>query len=386
MAGHFVIEPASSEAIVLAQTDEPFSSDDPLGMKRLFALMIKNRDNHTKDATLIAKMISIGSGMALSRVSSIFAYLRYAIQTGSSYSLSIKKLHTQYDLSNHFIHSTLDKLQCMYSAAIYDIVRSPSDGTISFKGTLEEAQMRKLALLAQRARLTPGSQTAFLDVGGSWGGGLRFSIYVAKTLGCQVTVLVSSADEMTLAEKQVRASDLSRLVSVEMAKNIVEFANIAENQHKFDRVLSYDLLHSSSYKTGSGVLRQYFGALERVLAPNGMILMEAITRAGRYYYSASNLLNVIFPPPQSYSPSLEILRTEARTSSGLNVSSVDYIGVHYAQTAAHWRERGYKQGGVLDAVHLRAWNYYLSYCEAGFSSQTVDYLILVIEREITAHR
>lgn len=69
----------------------------------------------------------------------------------------------------------------MYSSAIYDAmaaspkeVQSPSPGLV-FKGSLEEAQWRKLDTLCDRAQLKEGHR--LLDIGFGWGG---LSIHAAK--------------------------------------------------------------------------------------------------------------------------------------------------------------------------------------------------------------
>lgn len=75
---------------------------------------------------------------------------------------SLKNIHAHYDLSNDLFRTFLDKETLMYSSAIYDAVAAPppsigqpSEGLI-FRGTLEEAQWRKLDTLCERAQILPG--------------------------------------------------------------------------------------------------------------------------------------------------------------------------------------------------------------------------------------
>jgi cyclopropane-fatty-acyl-phospholipid synthase len=72
----------------------------------------------------------------------------------------------------------------MYSSAIYDAVAAPAElghpsTGLVFKGTLEEAEWRKLDTLCDRAQLRPGQ--TLLDIGFGWGG---LSIHAAKVSGC----------------------------------------------------------------------------------------------------------------------------------------------------------------------------------------------------------
>ena len=75
----------------------------------------------------------------------------------------------------------------------------------------------------------------------------------------------------------------------------------------------------------------------------------------------------------------------AYCGSTLTLEHIDNIGLHYAQTLAEWRRRFNSREDVVrklgfDDVFLRAWNYYFTYCEAGFFSQTENCLILVFAR------
>lgn len=93
----------------------------------------------------------------------------------------------------------------MYSSAIYDAVAAPpqeigkpSAGLV-FKGSLEEAQWRKLDTLCDRAQLQPGQQ--LLDIGFGWGG---LSIHAAKVSHNQSTQpIVSFCAAYVLADNSL---------------------------------------------------------------------------------------------------------------------------------------------------------------------------------------
>ena len=67
------------------------------------------------------------------------------------------------------------------------------------------------------------------------------------------------------------------------------------------------------------------------------------------------------------------------------VESVENIGAHYAPTLREWRRALLSRQAEVkalgfDEVFLRTWDYYFSYCEAGFSTRTLGDLQLVLTR------
>ena len=134
-------------------------------------------------------------------------------------------------------------------------------------------------------------------------------------------------------------------------------------------------------------LGEFFWAVEQVLKYDGVLVMEAITTPeARYetYIRSTDFINtVIFPG--GICPSLHALVDASYKWSTLTLEHIDNIGLHYAETLSEWRRRFNANEAVVrkmgfDAVFLRVWNYYLTYCEAGFRSQTEHCLILVFSR------
>uniref|UniRef100_A0A7S1D110 Cyclopropane-fatty-acyl-phospholipid synthase n=1 Tax=Cyclophora tenuis TaxID=216820 RepID=A0A7S1D110_CYCTE len=125
------------------------------------------------------------------------------------------------------------------------------------------------------------------------------------------------------------------------------------------------------------------------MAPNGILVMEAITtpeqRYETYLHSTDFINTIIFPG--SCCPSLHALVDAAYKNSCLTLERIDNIGLHYARTLAEWRRRFNAHESFVrnslgfDDVFMRVWNYYMSYCEAGFHSQTENCLILVFARQ-----
>jgi cyclopropane-fatty-acyl-phospholipid synthase len=219
-----------------------------------------------------------------------------------------------------------------------------------------------------------------LDIGFGWGG---LSIHAAKKYGCKVTGITLSVEQKALADDRVQKEGLQDLITFEVV-DYRTFARRIENLGKFDRVLSCEMIEAVGHRH----LGEFFWAVERVLTKDGVLVMEAITtpeeRYETYIRSTDFINTIIFPG--SCCPSLHALVDAAYRQSSLTLEHIDNIGLHYAQTLAEWRRRfnasesDVKKLG-FDDVFFRAWNYYLTYCEAGFFSQTENCLILVFSRQ-----
>jgi len=361
---------------------------DPVGLTRLFLLFVCNRDAGTigmrsvKQHTF-ANAFQNASGLAIAKIGAVLNYLHFKIfMDNSEQGGSLKNIHAHYDLSNDLFRTFLDKETLMYSSGIFDAVATPPNivgqtSGLAFKGSLEEAQWRKLDTLLDRAQIQPGQ--TLLDIGFGWGG---LSLYAAKKYGCRVTGITLSVEQKALADERVHKEGLGYLIDFEVV-DYRTFARRTSNQGKFDRVVSCEMIEA----VGHEHLGEFFWAVEQVLAYDGVLVMEAITTPeARYetYIRSTDFINtVIFPG--GVCPSLHALVDASYKWSTLTLEHIDNIGLHYAETLAEWRRRFNANELVVrklgfDDVFLRVWNYYLTYCEAGFRSQTENCLILVFSR------
>lgn len=389
MAGYIVVEPLPDVKLydpamrpLTARDETNTVLGDPIGLTRLFLLLIGNRDSSDtltprKSARghTYGNSLTNASGLVISKIGSLFNFLRYKRMDNSERGGSLKNIHKHYDISNDLFKTFLDKETLMYSSAIYDAVKVQSG--LHFRGTLEQAQWRKLDTLLNRAQVQPGQE--LLDIGFGWGG---LSIHAAKKYGCKVTGITLSVEQKALAEKRVKKEGVEHLITFEVV-DYRTFCRRLENRGRFDRVLSCEMIEAVGHKH----LGEFFWAVEHVLAPDGVFVMEAITtpeeRYETYRRSTDFINTVIFPG--GCAPSLHALVVAAYQQSTLTLEHIDNIGLHYAQTLADWRRRfnaneEFVRSLGFDDVFLRVWNYYMTYCEAGFVSQTVNCLILVFAR------
>lgn len=390
MAGHFVVEPLDDKTEPYHPVLKPANTrdettvvlGDPIGLTRLFLLFIGNRDRlheprRSGRGHNYSNAMSNASGLLLAKIGSFLNYMRYKLtMDNSERGGSLKNIHAHYDISNDLFRTFLDRETLMYSSAIYDAI--PSDSCLRFRGTLEEAQWRKLDTLLERAQIQPGQ--TMLDIGFGWGG---LSLHAAKKYGCHVTGITLSVEQKALAEERVKEAGLEQLITFEVI-DYRTFCRRTANRGKFDRVLSCEMIEA----VGHEHLGEFFWAVEQVLAKDGILVMEAITtpeqRYETYLRSTDFINTIIFPG--SCCPSLHALVDAAYRQSCLTLEHIDNIGLHYAQTLAEWRRRFNASEDVVrklgfDDVFIRCWNYYLTYCEAGFFSQTENCLILVFSRQ-----
>ena len=84
----------------------------------------------------------------------------------------------------------------------------------------------------------------------------------------------------------------------------------------------------------------YFAKCAELLAPDGAMLLQAITIADQRYERARRSVDFIqrYIFPGSCIPSVAALSASIARASDLRVFHLDDIGPHYATTLAHWRQ------------------------------------------------
>jgi cyclopropane-fatty-acyl-phospholipid synthase len=93
----------------------------------------------------------------------------------------------------------------------------------------------------------------------------------------------------------------------------------------------------------------------------------------------------LFIFPGGLLPSLTALTGVLTRHTSFVVKHVESIGPHYALTLARWKERFLNNRkknmamGFPDSF-IRRWEYYFSYCQAGFAQHYIDDLQIVLTR------
>lgn len=268
----------------------------------------------------------------------------------------------------------------MYSCAIFEtelvVSKDPSvPPQLLFKDDLETAQIRKVDTLL--SRLEPlGPNDTLLDIGFGWGG---ICIRAAEKYGCKVTGITLSTEQKALAEEKVKAKGLSHLMTFEL----VDYRVFAKRGQTFDRIVSCEMIEA----VGHAHLTTFFEAVNSLLKPEGIFVMQAITMCdARYpvYHKSADFINTIIFPG-ACCPSLSALLEAMASKSTLHLENAVNMNLHYAHTLKLWR---YRFNDAIDRVHelgfddafVRLWNMYLCQCEAAFEAQVINLQILTFSR------
>lgn len=244
-----------------------------------------------------------------------------------------------YDISNDLYERFLDA-DMQYSCAYF------SDP----KMTLEQAQAAKKAHIAAKLAIVPG-MTA-LDIGSGWGG---MAITLAKDHGANVTGVTLSTEQLALATDRARKAGLADRAKFRLA----DYRDLDET---FDRIVSVGMLEH----VGAPNFQTYFDTVRRLLAEDGVAVIHAIGRMSGP--GATNAFTQKYIFPGGYIPGLSEI-VSAVEKSGLWITDIEILRIHYAETLKHWRLRFMADPDIptmFDARFRRMWEFYLASAELGF--------------------
>jgi len=265
---------------------------------------------------------------------------------------------SHYDLGNEFFALFLDETMT-YSAGVF--AHPGAD--------MATASLAKYDRLL--AKLGVHAGTSLLEVGTGWGG---LALRAAESLSCHVTTTTISAEQGAEARRRVEAAGLTDRIAV-LDKDWRDL------EGRFDRVVSIEMIEAVDWRHYD----QFFATLDRLVAPDGLVGLQAICVPDRRYERTKKTEDFIrrFVFPGGNLPSIGSISRAVARSTRLQILDVEDFSAHYAETLARWRtEFDAKIDEVralgLDERFCRLWRFYLAYCEAGFRERhcTVNQIIL----------
>ena len=266
-------------------------------------------------------------------------------------SKSLKYISKHYDLGNSFFSKWLDK-SLTYSSAVYE---KPNDN-------LEKAQKNKYQKLIDLLEVKDGNKV--LEIGCGWGG---FSEYLAKNYNVTIDCITISKKQFEFTKNRINDSGLNNKVNV-------MFLDYRDLNEKYDRIASIEMIEA----VGEKYLDKYFETIKRSLNVNGAAAIQGITIRDdlfeRYRSSEDFIQKYIFPG--GFLPSRDFMKSLIKKNN-LNLLKINSYPDDYAKTLATWRENFLKVWNNIaplgfDETFKRMWEFYLSYCEAGFKSKNID--------------
>ena len=264
---------------------------------------------------------------------------------------SKENIAKHYDLGNDFFSLWLDKT-LTYSSAIFN---EP-------KQDLFLAQNNKYQKLINL--LKPKSGSKILEIGCGWGG---FAEYLGANYDVKLDCITISKRQYEFAKERIHKCGLSEKVNIE----IKDYRDL---KNKYDHIASIEMIEA----VGQNYLDNYFNTIKNNLTPSGTVGIQAITINNdlfdRYKNKQDFIQKYIFPG--GFLPSKRELQNHVDIN-GLKFGEYNSYADHYSDTLIIWRKEFNKKWDLIkeqgfDLTFKRMWQFYLSYCEAGFKSKNID--------------
>jgi len=264
---------------------------------------------------------------------------------------SLANISKHYDLGNEFFSIWLDKT-LTYSCGIFN----------SSKETLENAQINKYNKIIELIQPKKGDK--ILEIGCGWGG---FAEHLAKNHDIKLDCITISKKQLLFAKARINRLGLNHKVNVKL----LDYRDVKD---KYDCIISIEMIEA----VGEKYLNKYFKSIKENLAPGGRGAIQAIVIKDelydRYRTKQDFIQKHIFPG--GFLPSLKSL-TKVSNQSGLKIDNYKLYGLHYSNTLQKWRKSFLSSWDLIsrqgfDNSFKKMWDFYLSYCEAGFKSKNID--------------
>ena len=314
-------------------------------------------NNLTNLIELAAKNIKIVHKFSGSFDLSIFNKIK-GLFIKNNKSRSKENIRKHYDLGIEFFSLCLD-ITLTYSSAIFDD-----------SNDLEKAQLNKYKKLSSLVK--PKSGDKMLEIGCGWGG---FAEYIGKNYDVKLDCITISKKQYEYSKERIHKEGLNEKINIQM----LDFRDVKNN---YNSIASIEMIEA----VGQSYLKNYFNTIKENLVDGGTAAIQSITIDDsiydRYKSKTDFIQKYIFPG--GFLPSKNELVNLAN-QSGLKFENCNSYGDHYSNTLNIWREEFLEKWEQIssqgfDNTFKRMWNFYLSYCEAGFKSKNIDLIQFALQK------
>ena len=264
-------------------------------------------------------------------------------------------------MNNEFETDNLSKL-IELTAKNIEIVHKFSGILENDKLDLEKAQINKYKKLTSLIKPKIGDKV--LEIGCGWGG---FAEFIGKNYDVKLDCITISKKQFDYAKNRIYKIGLNEKINIKMQ-------DYRDVKNKYNSIASIEMIEA----VGQDYLKNYFQSIKKYLKNDGKAAIQAITiddkLFNRYKKKEDFIQKYIFPG--GFLPSKNSL-VEYAKKTGLEFTQCNSYGAHYSNTLKIWREKFFKSWEHIskqgfDNTFKRMWNFYLSYCEAGFRSKNID--------------
>ncbi|MCG7871256.1 MAG: cyclopropane-fatty-acyl-phospholipid synthase family protein [Candidatus Thiodiazotropha lotti] len=257
---------------------------------------------------------------------------------------SSRNIEAHYDLGNEFYRLWLDT-GMTYSCGLFH----------SEQDTLEQAQQHKYQRILDH--IQPKVGASVLEIGCGWGGFAE----MAAANQIKVDGVSLSPAQLEWANRRIQRQGLAESVELKLT-------DYRDLSGQYDHVVSIEMFEA----VGEAYWDEYFGKLSTLLKTNGTAALQVITISEEAYTSYRKKPDFIqrYIFPGGMLPAVSRLKSLAEKHR-FELVEDDSFGLDYAKTLEKWqlnfnqaKDKVFAQG--FDPQFIRMWQYYLSYCEAGF--------------------
>lgn len=308
---------------------------------------------------MVRNLTANGRNHPVAHLRTLVGHIRRRLDQYNPASKAQRNVAHHYDLNGRLYSLFLDRDR-QYSCAYF-----PRGNE-----TLEEAQVAKKRHIAAKLVLDRPDLTV-LDIGCGWGG---LALTLARDYGARVLGITLSQEQLTEARNRAAAEGLQDRVQFELQDYR------AMTRH-FDRIVSVGMFEH----VGVPNYGTFFRRIGHLLDENGVALIHSIGRMDGPGTTDPWTRKYIFPG--GYIPALsEVLPVVER--SGLFVTDIEILRLHYAETLRNWRARFLENAETMRRLYddrfCRMWELYLAGSEMAFRYGGLMVFQLQLARRVDA--